>query len=234
MEVVILCGGKGTRLRPVTEEIPKPMVTVADKPVLWHIMNKYASHGHKDFILCLGYKADVVKEYFDNDDNKGDGWNVVCVDTGEDSNKGERLFKVKDHIKGDEFLLAYGDDISNVDIGKIIEYHNERGKIVTLTAIRPISQFGVMELENGDVTDFKEKPKLGVWINGGFYVIKKKIFDYLVDGADFESDALKKLAEERQISAYKHDGFWMCMNTQKDAEELDKILRQDGNSYLLK
>jgi len=229
MQVVILCGGKGTRLSELTEEIPKPLVEVGDKPILHHLMNLYAKAGHKDFILCLGYKGDKIKEHFK--DNKD--WNIDFVDTGEDSNKAERLMKVKDKIKDDNFLLSYGDDLSDVDINKVIELHKEKNKIVTLTAVQLQSPFGVLEINNNqEVTEFKEKPKLPNLMNGGFYVMKKEIFDHIKEGDDLEKETFKGLAKKNQISAFKHSGFWKSMNTLKDVIELNELYEEGDAPWI--
>ena len=220
MQVVILCGGKGTRLSERTEEIPKPLVEIGEKPILSHLMSLYAQTGHKDFILCLGYKGEKIEEYFKN---KKD-WNIEFVQTGETANKAERLMKIKDSIKDTTFLLSYGDDLSNVDVNKVIEFHKKANKIVTLTAVPLISQFGIIELnEKCEVTKFREKPKLDHFINGGFYVMEKKIFDYIKPGYDLEKETFEDLAKDGQIIAFKHNGFWKSMNTLKDVVELNEL-----------
>lgn len=229
MQVVILCGGKGTRLNERTEEIPKPLVEVGNKPILYHLMNLYAQAGHKDFILCLGYKGEKIEKYFK--DNKE--WNIEFVDTGEDSNKAERLLKVKDRIKDDIFLLSYGDDLSDVDINEVIKFNSNKNNIVTLTAVPLISQFGIIELnDDNEVISFKEKPKLGHFINGGFYVIKKRIFDYIKPGYDLEKETFEALAKDGQISAFKHNGFWKSMNTLKDAIELNELYNKGNPPWI--
>jgi len=227
MKVVILCGGKGTRLSEYTEEIPKPLVHVGGKPILHHLMNLYAKAGHKDFILCLGYKGEKIKEYFkDNND-----WNIDFVDTGENSNKAERLMKVKDKIKDDNFLLSYGDDLSDVDINKVIELHKEKNKIVTLTAVQLQSPFGILGINYREklVTNFEEKPRLKILMNGGFYVMKKGIFDHIKPGCDLEKETFEDLAKEEQIIYYEHEGFWKSMNTLKDVIELNELYNK-GNA----
>lgn len=230
MQVVILCGGKGTRLSEHTDEIPKPLVEIGDKPILDHLMNLYARSGHKDFILCLGYKGEKIEEYFrDNKDR-----NIEFVHTGENANKAERLMKVKDIIKGNTFLLSYGDDLSDVDINTVIESHKKANKIVTLTAVPLISQFGIIELnEKCEVTRFREKPKLDHFMNGGFYVMEKKIFDYIKPGYDLEKETFDDLAKDGQITAFKHNGFWKSMNTLKDVVELNELYSK-GNAPWIK
>src|SRR3989338_2288466 len=220
MQVVILCGGKGTRLSEYTEEIPKPLVEVGNKPILHHLMELYAHAGHKDFILCLGYKGEKIEEYFK--DNRS--WNIKFIDTGENSTKAERLMKVKNEIKENTFLLSYGDDLSDVDINKVVDFHKKTDKIVTLTAVPLISPFGIIELnKNNDVVQFKEKPKLSYLMNGGFYVVDKKIFDYIKPGYDLEKDVFEDLTKEKQIAAFRHNGFWKSMNTLKDVIELNEL-----------
>jgi glucose-1-phosphate cytidylyltransferase len=228
MKVVILCGGKGTRLKELTEEVPKPLVEIGGKPILWHIMKIYSHYGFNDFILCLGYKARMISEYFEK--NNHENWSIEFVDTGEDSNKGQRIKKVEKYIEDENFFVAYGDDVSDVNIKKLLEYHKKNGNIVTLTAINPESQFGIIELnQKNEILEFKEKPKLDYWINGGFFVFSRKIFDYLKDDNDLEKEAFETLARERQICAFKHDGFWKCMNTFKDTIELNELWA-DGKS----
>ena len=220
MEVVILCGGKGTRLSEYTQSIPKPMIEIGKKPILMHLMKFYASYGHKDFILCLGYKGGKIMEFFKN--NKE--WNIKFVNTGEGSNKAERLTKVKDMIKGKTFILSYGDDLCDVNVDELIKFHNAKKKVVTLTAVPMISPFGIIELgKDNEVINIMEKPRLKSLMNGGFYIMKKKIFDYIKPGYDLEKEVFKELARDKQIAAFKHDGFWKSMNTLKDVIELNEL-----------
>jgi glucose-1-phosphate cytidylyltransferase len=224
MQVVILCGGQGTRLRPKTEEIPKPLIPIGERPILWHLMKVYARHGHKDFILCLGHLGEMIREYFSKPENVEPGWNIEFADTGVGSTKAERLLKVRDLIKGENFLLAYGDDLSSVNINEIVDCHVKNNKIVTLMAINPVSQFGIIEIDGSDaVTNFKEKPKLSHWINAGYYVFNKRIFDYLQPDFELEKEPLEKLAAENQIVAFKFDGFFKTMNTLKDVLEFNNM-----------
>ncbi|HJN56410.1 MAG: glucose-1-phosphate cytidylyltransferase [Parcubacteria group bacterium] len=229
MHVVILCGGKGTRLNEYTEDIPKPLVEIGNKPILHHLMSMYAAAGYNDFILCLGYKGDKIKEYF----NGNKEFNIEFADTGEDANKAERLMKVKDKIKGDNFLLSYGDDLSDVDINKVIEFHKKNKKIVTLAAVHLVSPFGIMEInEIHEVTSFKEKPKLNHLMNGGFYVIEKEIFNYIKPGYDLEKETFEDLAKAKQITAFKHNGFWKSMNTLKDVIELNEMFEKGDTPWI--
>ena len=226
MKVVILCGGKGTRLREFTEDIPKPLVEIGGKPILWHIMKIYSHYGFNDFILCLGYKGKIIEDYFKN--NNHENWNIEFVDTGEKSNKGQRIKAVEKYIKDEDFFVAYGDDVADVNIKECLDYHLKNGKIVTLTAVNPESQFGIMEVnDNNEIIEFKEKPKLDHWINGGFFVFNKKIFSYITDDYDLEKETFNELVKEKQICAFKHPGFWKCMNTFKDTIELNELWDKD-------
>ena len=222
MKTVILCGGKGTRLRELTEEIPKPLVEIGGKPILWHLMKIYSHYGFNDFILCLGYKGELIKEYFSR--NNKENWKITFVDTGEEANKAERIKKVQKYIKDDNFFVAYGDDVCDVNVKKVLDLHLKKNKVVTLTAVNLLSPFGVMEVnDNDEVTEFKEKPKLDYWMNGGYFVFNKKIFNYLKEGYDLEKEAFEELAKEKQIAAFKHHGFWKSMNTFKDVVELNEL-----------
>ena len=222
MQTVILCGGKGTRLRELTEELPKPLVEIGGKPILWHLMKIYSHYGFKEFILCLGYKGEMIKDYFSK--NNKENWKITFADTGEDSNKAERIKKIQKYIKEENFFVSYGDDVSDVNIKKVLDFHLKNEKIVTLTAVNLLSPFGVIELgNNNEIIDFKEKPKLDYWMNGGYFVFNKKIFGYLKEGYDLDKDAFAELAKEKQIVAFKHDGFWKSMNTFKEVVELNEL-----------
>ena len=243
MKVVILCGGRGTRLREETEFMPKPMVKIGDKPILWHIMNIYDFYGYKEFILALGYKGEMIKEYFLNyyhhqsnltiDIKTGkvsaSGSNsmtgiVHLVDTGLDTMTGGRLHRLKDMLE-ETFMLSYGDGVSNVDIKKLVAFHMSHGKIATVTAVRPPARFGTMSFDGDKVTKFTEKPQTGEgWINGGFFVFEPDVFKYL-HGEDtiLERDPLEHLARDGQLMAYKHEGFWQCMDTIRDRDNLNNL-----------
>lgn len=223
MQVVILCGGKGTRMYPRTEKVPKPLIYVGDRPILWHIMKLYSKHGHKDFILLLGFKGGMVKEYFSNPENTEPDWNITFLDTGLDTKKGQRLVMAKDLIKGDKFLLAYGDDLCSVNINDVIRFHEDNGKMVTLTSVKLVSDFGIVDMdENGTIKQFKEKPVLEHWISGGYLVVNKEVLDYIGPGMD-ETDAFELLAKEGKVQAFRYDGFWKTMNTIKDMQTLNEM-----------
>jgi len=234
MQVVILCGGGGTRLLPKTEKIPKPLIPIGGKPIIWHIMKVYSHFGHKDFILCLGYLGNKIREYFQNPENVEENWNITFVDTGLKTTKGERLRRVKDYIKNEIFLVSYGDDLSDVNINDVIKFHKKNNKIATLTTVNPICHFGVIETnDNNEIIGFKEKPKLEYWINGGYFVFNKKIFDYMEEDWDLEKETFEALAKDRQISAFKHTGFWNSMNTLKDAMELNEMWKRNELKKIL-
>mgnify|MGYP001579069325 CR=1 FL=1 len=229
MQVVVLCGGKGTRLSEFTEQLPKPLIEVGGKPVLLRIMETYAHYGHKDFILCLGYKGEKIKEYFKN--NKS--FNIQFVDTGIDSNKAERVMKAKDYVKEDNFFVTYGDDLSDVDINKLLKFHQKNNKIVTLTAVDLMSPFGVLEVnKKNEVIKFREKPKLSYLMNGGFYVFNKKIFNWIKKGYDLEKETFEELAKKKMICSFYHKGFWKSMNTLKDVIELNEMFAKGRMPWL--
>lgn len=229
MQVVVLCGGKGTRLSEYTEEIPKPLIEVGDKPILWHIVQLYRSFGHKEFIFCLGYKGEKIKDYFKDEKVV----KIEFVETGLDSNKAERILKVRHLINNDDFFVTYGDDLSDVDLDKLYQFHKKNKKIVTLTAINLESPFGILEFgKNGEVIGFREKPRLEYFMNGGFYVFNQKIFSYMNKGHDLEKETFAELAKIRQIAAFKHKGFWKSMNTLKDVIELNELYNKGEMKWL--
>jgi len=208
---------------PTTEELPKPLMHIGDRPILWHIMKIYSKHGHKDFILLLGFRGDMIKEYFSKPDNKEPDWNITFLDTGLNSKKGDRIRMAKDSINGDKFLLAYGDDLCNVNINDVIKFHEENKKAVTLTSVKLVSNFGIVDMdENGTVKQFTEKPVLEHWISGGYLVLNKEVIDYIKPGMD-ETDAFEVLATEGRVQAFRHDGFWKTMNTIKDMQDLNEL-----------
>jgi glucose-1-phosphate cytidylyltransferase len=247
MKVVILCGGLGTRLREETEFRPKPMVKIGTKPVLWHIMKIYAHYGFKDFVLCLGYRGEVIKEYFYNyeihnedfsvrlgeqkkielhsSNNKLD-WRVSLVDTGEQALKGARIKRVEHLIDGDEFLLTYGDGVANIDIARLLDFHRQHGKIATVTGVRPPSLFGELQVRGEKVELFAEKPQTSTGlISGGFFVFSRRLFRYLTndDACDLERGPLERLAHEGQLMVYDHRGDWACVDTYRDLQHLNHL-----------
>ena len=248
MKVVILCGGKGTRLREETEYRPKPMVPIGGRPILWHIMKTYAAHGHKDFILCLGYKGEVIKEWFRNlhwmisdvkmrlgdpngvhfyNDIDEKDWTVTLADTGEESMTGARIKRIQPYIGDDpEFLLTYGDGVGNIDVTASIEQHRATGSVLTLTGVRPPGRWGELQIHDGVVTTFYEKPQTsGGRINGGFFVASNEVFNYLNDdpGLVFEQEPLTALSRDRKLGCYAHDGFWQPMDTYAEFVLLNRL-----------
>jgi glucose-1-phosphate cytidylyltransferase len=252
MKVVILCGGLGTRLREETEFRPKPMVPVGERPILWHIMKLYAHYGFKEFILCLGYKGDIIKDFFRNyqwntsdvtlklgarphikyhNQHGEEDWSVTLVDTGQTTQTGGRLKRVMPYIDGNDFLLTYGDGLTDSNIAASVKFHKKAGKIVTLTAVQPASRFGDLEIDKGRVVQFKEKAeRQGSFINGGFFIVNKRIANYLTDDkCILEREPLNRLAAEGQIAAYEHCGFWQCMDTYREQQLLTEMWQQ-GNA----
>ncbi|QLA18211.1 glucose-1-phosphate cytidylyltransferase [Desulfolutivibrio sulfoxidireducens] len=248
MQVVILCGGLGTRLREETEFRPKPMVAIGGRPVLWHIMKLYAAHGHTDFVLPLGYKGDMIKDYFyhyelRNNDvmvelghpgltclcNRHDeaGWRVVMVDTGAKNLKGSRLKQVERYITDDTFMLTYGDGLADVDIPGLLAFHASHGKMVTVTGVNLAARFGELGTKGDRVVRFQEKPARteGGLVNGGFFVCRKDLFGLLdeAEGCDLEYGPLERLAEEGELMVYRHTGFWACMDTLRDMDYLNAL-----------
>ena len=219
LKTVILCGGKGTRMG--NDELPKGLFTIGGKPVLWHIMKIYAHYGFRDFILCLGYKGNKIKEYF----SKAKDWNICFVETGPDTNTGGRIKKIEAYIKEEMFFAAYGDALSNVSINDLLKFHKAHGKTATLTAVRPFSPFGIIAIDahSDTVTHFEEKPILDHWINGGFFVFSKKIFDCLRENDILEKDTFDRVVSDKNLVAYKHNGFWECMDTYKDNLHLNEL-----------
>lgn len=252
MKVVVLCGGLGTRLREETEFLPKPMVKIGDKPILWHIMKIYAHYGLKDFVLCLGYKGEMVKEYFYNYEvlnndftielgnekktteiystHSEDDWRVTLADTGNKTLKGARLKKVEKYIDGDTFMLTYGDGLAKIDLNSLLTFHQSHGKMMTVTGVNPASRFGELKVCGNKVESFTEKPGYGSeLINGGFFVVNKGLFDYLSldEHCDLEVGAFEKVAKDGQLMVYKHKGFWICMDNIRDMDFLNKLWNEN-------
>lgn len=251
MKTVILAGGFGTRISEESHLRPKPMIEIGGKPILWHIMKWYSHFGFNDFIICAGYKQDVIKEWFANyfihtsditfDFTNGkeiivhsrhaEPWKVTVVDTGLNTMTGGRIKRVQQYIGNESFCLTYGDGVSDVDIAALIEFHNTNVHIATLTGVQPEGKFGIMDLEGISIRSFREKSRNDVGcINGGFMVLEPKVFDYIKDDTTiFEREPLEKLAEEGQLDCYRHDGFWQCMDTLRDKEKLEKLI-ESGNA----
>jgi glucose-1-phosphate cytidylyltransferase len=228
MKIIILCGGLGTRLGLETKMTPKPMVKIGGKPILEHIINIYTKYGFKHFILALGYKGKIIQEYFKNNSN------IKCVNTGLKSNTGARLYKLKKYFNENEnFMLTYGDGLSNQNIKKLLNFHIKHKKIGTITAVRPPARFGEVIIKKKILVDkFQEKPRVSSsWINGGFFVFNYKIFNYINDTNEiFEYGPLVRLVKAKQLTAYKHKGFWQCMDTPRDRKLLDKIIRSKNTT----
>lgn len=245
MKTIILAGGFGTRLAEYTKLIPKPMVEIGGKPILWHIMNLYAHYGYKDFVVALGYKGEVIKDYFlqyyarNNDfiidlsngtlqtinEHKKD-WRVTLVDTGADSLTGGRVKRLKDIIGDEDFMMTYGDAVADIDISALVDHYKRLGRLATVTAVHPTARFGEIQIDDDSfVRSFKEKPQLNQgWINGGFFVLSPRVFDYIEgDRTTFEAEPLEHLTSEGQLTAYRHDGFWQCMDTVRDRDLLNKL-----------
>lgn len=245
METVIFCGGKGTRLREETSVKPKPMVEIGGKPVLWHIMNIYSRFGFKDFILPLGYKGEVIKQYFcdyrlRNADfsvnlktgelemfpGQQEDWKVTLCDTGAETMKGARLKRVARHIKGDRFMATYGDGVADIDLEALLDFHKKAGTVGTFTGVRMPSRFGTVRTgEDGKILSWEEKPLLDEYINCGFFVFERKFLDYLDEdeSCDLEKEPLRRLAAEGQLSMYPHAGQWQCMDTLRDSLKLNEL-----------
>jgi len=253
VKVIILAGGYGTRLSEYTETIPKPMVSIGDKPVLWHIMNHYAYFGHNDFHLALGYKSEIIKEYFlnykslnsdftvdlatgsvvSNDINIID-WRVTLTQTGLNSMTGGRVKRLQSVIGNEPFLLTYGDGLSNININKLIAFHRSHGKMITVSAVHPTARFGELNIDDDKVTTFKEKPQTAEgWVNGGYFVVEPAFFE-LIDGDStlLEKEPLEKAAELGQLMAYRHQGFWQPMDTKRDRDSLEEMWKSGNPPWL--
>ena len=223
MKAVILAGGYGTRISEESHLKPKPMIEIGGKPILWHIMKTYSIHNVNEFVICCGYKGDIIKEYFSRSDFAP--WNIELVDTGLDTMTGGRLKRIQNHIDG-TFCLTYGDGVSDVNIDNLISFHMREKSLATLTAVHPPERFGVLELSGANVTEFHEKHRgEHSWINGGFFVFEPEIFDYLLDGDTtiLERKPLETLAKEQKLTAFKHNGFWHPMDTLRDKKRLESL-----------
>lgn len=244
MKAVILAGGLGTRISEETQLKPKPMVEIGGKPILWHIMKIYSSHGINDFVICCGYKGYVIKEYFANyvlhnanvtidlhkndirlHQNSTESWRVTLVDTGENSGTGGRLLRVRPYLDSDDFCFTYGDGVSDVDITELIAFHRKQNTLATLTTVQPAHRFGALNIdESSKVEKFEEKPREGGWINGGFFVLSPKVIDFIErEETNWEHAPMERLVRERNISAFKHTGFWYSMDTLRDKNRLEEL-----------
>jgi len=244
MKVVILAGGFGTRISEESKFKPKPMIEIGGQPILWHIMKNYSAQGFNDFIICCGYKAEVIKEYFANywllhsdfsislrnneittHKTSEEDWRVTLIDTGLNTMTGGRIKRIGDYIKENNFMLTYGDGLCDVDLHALLEFHKKCGKLATVTTVRPEGRFGVLTIEDQLVTDFREKSVNDTgWINGGFMILNRKVLNYIEgDETVFEREPLERLASERELAAYKHNGFWRCMDTQRDKTVLELL-----------
>ncbi len=248
MKVVILAGGYGTRISEESMTKPKPMIDISGQPILWHIMKEYSYYGFYDFIICAGYKQHVIKEYFANyylhrsdvtfdfsaensmtvHNNVAEPWKVTVIDTGLDTMTGGRIKRVRDYIGNETFLLTYGDGVCDVDIRRVVSFHERHGRLATMTAVQPGGRFGTLEIKEDDtVGRFAEKRREdGGWINGGYMVLEPQVIDYIDgDQTTFEREPLERLSAEGQLAAYRHDGFWQCMDTMKDKMYLEELVR---------
>ena len=246
MKVVILAGGLGTRLSEETTVKPKPMVDIGGMPILWHIMKIYSAYGFNEFVICLGYKGYIIKEYFANyflhksdvtidladnsikvHDSQAEPWKITLVDTGNDSMTGGRIKRIQPHVRDEPFMLTYGDGVANININELTQYHKEHKKLCTVTAVQPSGRFGALNiLDDNAVHSFREKPKGdGSWINGGFFVCQPEIFDYITNGDNtvWEQQPMEQIANDGQMSAFKHNGFWRPMDTLKDKHDLNNM-----------
>ena len=244
MKAVILAGGLGTRISEESHLKPKPMIEIGGKPILWHIMKIYSYYGINDFVICLGYKGYIIKEYFANyflhmsnvtfdmasnqmevHEQHAEPWRVTLIDTGLDTLTGGRLMRVRDYVGDETFCFTYGDGVTDLDIGETIKFHREHGKKATVTAIQPPGRYGALSLEGNAVSSFQEKPAGdGAWINGGFFVLESSVFDYIHgDQTSWESQPLQQLAKEGQLMSYQHSGFWQAMDTLRDKNHLEEL-----------
>ncbi len=250
MKCVIFCGGKGTRLREETEFKPKPLVEIGGRPILWHIMKIYSCAGIKDFVLPLGYRGDMIKRYvmeyrwlnnnfttnlltnrlqYHGNNAESEDWNITCVDTGIESGTGTRLKRVKDYLEGEEdFCVTYGDGVSNIDVGKVVDFHRKHHKMITITGVHTSSKYGQMIMDgNNAVRDFQEKPVLHDYINGGFMVVNKRVFDNLPDENHMFEPLLAKFAHKGEVMVYLFDGYWRCMDTYQDYQQLNEVWEKE-------
>ena len=245
MKTVILCGGRGTRLGEHGASVPKALIEIGEQPVIWHLLKIYSHYGFKDFVLCLGFLSDKIKRFFverqwlnadftiDANSNQTlleinkafENWRVTFAETGLETNTGGRLKKVQKYLAGEEtFFVTYGDGLANVNLDELLRFHKSHGKIATLTAVHPRTNFGIIKLDEANlVTEFQEKPVMNEWINGGFFVFNREIFDYLDENCILEREPLERLAQEKQLAAFPHENFWKCVDTYKDNIEFNEL-----------
>ena len=256
MKVLLLAGGFGTRLSEETDVRPKPMVEIGARPILWHIMKTYSEHGFNEFVILLGYKGYYIKEYFANyflhqsdvtidmsngsmevHNNSSEPWKVTLLDTGLHSMTGGRIKRAQDIIGDEPFMLTYGDGVADIDIKELVKFHKSHGKAMTMTSAQPDGRFGALNIDsNNQVLEFKEKPKGdGSWINAGYFVCEPKVFDYILDGdsTTFEQEPLKNLAKDGEVFTYKHDGFWMPMDTLRDKMKLNEMCEKNDAPWMV-
>jgi glucose-1-phosphate cytidylyltransferase len=225
--VVILCGGRGTRLREQTQTIPKPLVEIGGQPILWHVIRIYAEQGFSRFVLCLGHRGDLIEAFIKGNGLPG-GLSIECVDTGEETPTGGRIALVRDRLEGSRFCATYADGVADLDLAALLDFHARHGSLATMTVVRPELQFGVARLDGADlVAGFAEKPRFDGWINGGFFCFEPGVLDYLDEESVLEREPLERLASDRQLRAYRHTGFWDCMDTYKDAVLLNDLWAAD-------
>ena len=254
MKVVLLAGGLGTRLREETEVKPKPMVEVGGHPILWHIMKRYSFYGHSDFIICAGYKSEIIKNWLANfrilnsdftvtlsdtlnitfhSELEESGWTATIADTGAETMTGGRIRKIQKYVGNETFLCTYGDGLADIDLDKLLAFHKSHGKIATLTTVRPVSRFGVLDIdEESRVNSFSEKPQAEGAINGGFFVFESAIFDYLEENSILEQEPLRRLAAEGELMAYHHDGFWQPMDTFRELTILNDLWKSGDAPWM--
>ena len=224
MKVILLAGGFGTRIPEYTKTIPKPMIDIAGKPMLLHIMKHYAKYGFKDFYIALGYRGEIIKKFFNK---KFFDWNINLIETGKTTMTGGRLKRLKKYIGIETFMMTYGDGLSDVNLRKLLKFHKKNKKLVTLTTVRPPARFGALKFKGHRVSYFKEKAKLDEgWINGGFFVMEPEFFKFIKnDNTYLEREPLETVTKKKQLAAFKHEGFWQCVDTKRDKDKLDKILK---------
>jgi len=251
MKVVILAGGVGSRLSEETEVRPKPMVQIGHHPILWHIMKHYYHYGFNDFVLCLGYKSDDIKRYFTDalsawrditvdfqtgkiveHRSQAEPWRVTMVDTGHYSQTGQRVMKVRDYLGDEPFMMTYGDGVADVDLQALLEFHQQSGTLATVTAVRPTARFGQLTLDGNQVSRFDEKPQMSEgWINGGYFVLEPGVFDYISGNVDWAKEPMEGLAKDGQLSAFRHDRFWQCMDTLRDKIYLNNLWERNAAEW---